>query len=88
MGSAVYFAGELYVLGGETTYDGEGAVAGDVYDRVDAYDPVAKSWRLDARMPYPRHGIYPVVHDGRIYLPGGGQTAGNAQSVVLDFLER
>ena len=37
-GRAVFYQGELYVFGGETL-NGAGAVAGNVYNRVDVYDP-------------------------------------------------
>lgn len=82
-GKAVYWGGEFFVFGGETL-DGPGAVAGNVYDRVDVFDPITRSWRLEAAMPIPRHGIAPVQFEGWIYLAGGGVNAGNSQSVHFD----
>ena len=81
MGKAVYFGGEFYVMGGETE-DGEGATPDRVYSRVDIYDPVADTWRQGAPMPTPRHGIFPLLHEGRIYVAGGGVTAGVSSSTA------
>ena len=80
-GKAVFFNGEFYVLGGETM-SGAGATADGVYDRVDIYDPVADTWRSGTAMPTARHGIFPLLHAGRVYVLGGGVAAGNSQSVV------
>ncbi|MCB0339287.1 MAG: IPT/TIG domain-containing protein, partial [Bdellovibrionales bacterium] len=71
MGKAVFFQGEFYIFGGETTPQGSGQVAGNVYDRVDVYNPTTNSWRLDAPMSFPRHGIFPLLYNDRILLPGG-----------------
>ncbi len=84
MGKAVFFRGEFYVMGGETTSSGTGQVAGNVYDRVDVYDPVAESWRLDTAMVTPRHGIYPVYCDRAIYVVGGGVVAGSSNSGAVE----
>jgi N-acetylneuraminic acid mutarotase len=85
MGKAAYVDGEFYVLGGETK-DGDGAVSGGVYARVDVYDPVMRRWRAGPEMPVARHGIFPLAIAGRIYLAGGGTRAGGSQSDVLDVL--
>ena len=85
MGKAVFHDGLFYVLGGETL-NGAGATPNRVYDRVDVYDPVRNTWRLAAPMRTPRHGIFPLLHAGRIYVAGGGARAGFAQSNVLDVL--
>jgi N-acetylneuraminic acid mutarotase len=87
MGKAVAFQGELFVFGGETL-SGAGAVAGNVYDRVDVYDPVHKSWRLETAMPNPRHGSYPVLYEGKIYLAGGAAAAGPGSSATFDVFIR
>jgi N-acetylneuraminic acid mutarotase/glucose/arabinose dehydrogenase len=87
MGKAVYWFGEFYVFGGETA-TGPGAVAGNVYNRVDVYDPEANTWRLDAPMPVPRHGVFPVLYQGRMYLPGGGTHSGFSSSTAFDALYR
>ena len=87
MGKAIYFRGEFYVFGGETL-DGPGATVDDVYARVDVYDPVANTWRLEADMPNPRHGIFPVLFQGHMILAGGGLVAANSQSLVVDYFTR
>jgi N-acetylneuraminic acid mutarotase len=84
MGSAVFFNGEFYIMGGETQ-DGPGANALGVYDRVDIYYPINNTWRLGAPMPTARHGIYPVVHGGKIIVAGGGTQAGHAASVITEI---
>jgi hypothetical protein len=71
-------------MGGETT-NGGGQTSNSVYDRVDIYDPVNNTWRLGPPMPTARHGIFPVVHGQKIYLPGGGKTAGFASSTVFEI---
>jgi N-acetylneuraminic acid mutarotase len=83
MGKAVLHAGELYVIGGETT-NGPGATADRVYNRVDIYNPVTKTWRLGNAMPTARHGIFPLLRSGKIYVAGGGVKAGNSQSTVFE----
>jgi len=87
MGKAVFFEGEFFVFGGETL-TGPGALPAKVYDRVDVYDPVENAWRLDTPLLNPRHGIFPLLYEGAIYLPGGGVQAGNSQSTVFDVFER
>ena len=84
-GQGVFSGGEFYVFGGETK-TGPGANPNNVYDRVDIYDPVANSWRAGPPIPTARHGIWPMLHAGRIYLPGGGIQAGNSQSTVFEVL--
>jgi N-acetylneuraminic acid mutarotase len=83
MGKAVYYNGEFYVLGGETL-NGSGATPANVYNRVDIYDPVANWWRLGAVMPTGRHGIFPLLADGRIYVAGGGVQSGGSSSTTLE----
>ncbi len=85
MGKAVYLNGEFYVIGGETR-DGPGATPNHVYTRVDIYDPKRNLWRSGPEMPTGRHGIFPVVVAGRIYIAGGGTRAGQSQSSVLEVL--
>ena len=89
LGKAVCFGGEFYMMGGETTETGTGAVAGNVYDRVDVYNPVTQTWRLDQSMITPRHGIFPVLYNEAIYLPGGSTASGGgSQSTIFDRLSR
>jgi N-acetylneuraminic acid mutarotase len=87
MGKALWFRDEFYVFGGETDSDPDANV-NDVYDRVDVYDPVTNTWRLENPMPWPRHGIFPVQFQGWIFLPGGGTVAGNSQSSLFDAFTR
>ena len=87
MGKAVYYRGEFYVFGGETQ-DGPGAVAGNVYDRVDVYDPVTNTWRLEKPMPNPRHGIFPVLFQSRMFFGSGGTSAGSSGSKIFDVFTR
>ncbi len=87
-GKAVFYNGEFYVMGGETL-TGAGATPAGVYDRVDVYNPVAKTWRLGVPMSVARHGIFPLLATTaqggtNIYVAGGGVAAGNSQSAVLD----
>lgn len=79
MGRAVFAGGELYVMGGETT-NGAGATSRNVYQRVDIYNPVTRTWRLGTPMPTARHGIYPVLVGNRILVAGGGVQAGFSSS--------
>ena len=88
MGKAAFFGGEFYVIGGETTSSGTGQVAGNVYNRVDVYNPVATTWRLEASLPTARHGIFPLAVDGKIFVPGGGTQAGHSQSNVMEIFAR
>jgi N-acetylneuraminic acid mutarotase len=81
----VYHGGEFYVFGGETR-SGGGATADRVYDRVDVYNPATNRWRLGPAMPTARHGIYPLLHAGRIYVAGGGTVAGFSRAAILEVL--
>jgi N-acetylneuraminic acid mutarotase len=87
MGKAVYFRGEFYVFGGETLDDPDANASG-VYDRVDVYRPSTNAWRQEAPMPFPRHGIFPVLFQGHMFLAGGGAMSGNSQSAVFDEFTR
>jgi N-acetylneuraminic acid mutarotase/glucose/arabinose dehydrogenase len=86
-GKAVYYQGEFYVFGGETL-DGPGAKPQGVYDRVDVYDPATNTWRLEAPMPTARHGIFPVLHQSRIWVAGGGTNAGHSHSEIVEVFTR
>ncbi|MFH0878989.1 MAG: malectin domain-containing carbohydrate-binding protein [Lentisphaerota bacterium] len=88
MGKAAYFNREFYVMGGETIPGPHGQVVGDVYNRVDVYHPSTKSWRLESPLPTPRHGLFPVVGNDMIYVPGGGETAGYNPSQAMDIFHR
>ncbi len=88
MGKAAFYRDEFYVIGGETTPSGTGQVAGNVYNRVDVYNPTTGLWRLDSPMPTGRHGIFPLTYDHRILVAGGGVQAGFSSSFVLEIFER
>jgi N-acetylneuraminic acid mutarotase len=83
MGKAVFFNGEFYVMGGETS-SGPGATAQRVYNRVDIYNPAANTWRAGTPMLTARHGIYPVLNGIRVYVAGGGVVAGASSSALLE----
>jgi len=87
MGKAVWYRGEFYVFGGETLDDPD-ANANGVYDRVDVYRPATNTWRTEAPMPHPRHGIFPVLFQGHIFLAGGGTHSANSQSTWFDEFTR
>jgi len=88
MGKAPFYAGEFYVMGGETTSSGTGQVAGNVYNRVDVYNPAAGTWRLETAMPTARHGICPVAINSQIMVAAGGVQAGQSQSTVFELFSR
>ena len=89
MSRAVFYEGEFYLFGGETTPDGSGQVDGDVYDRVDVFDPSKRTWRLERPMTTPRQGLGACVYDERVYLVGGGLQAGPSQkSRVVEAFRR
>ena len=68
--------GRIVVFGGE----GDGGGAGGVYEQTHAYDPVHDVWEALAPMNFPRHGLYGVTVDDRIFAPGGGPFAGASYS--------
>jgi N-acetylneuraminic acid mutarotase len=84
MGKAVYYNGDFYVMGGETS-NGSGATANKVYNRVDIYNVASNSWRLGTPMPTARHGIFPVLLGNRIYTAGGGVTSGVSSSSIVEI---
>lgn len=85
MGKAVFAHGEFYVIGGETS-TGAGATSNKVYTRVDIYSPLTNTWRRGPDLPTARHGIFPVLHAGRIYIAAGGVKAGGSSSAVFEVL--
>jgi N-acetylneuraminic acid mutarotase len=87
MGKAVFLRGEFHLFGGETLDDPD-ANDDRVYERVDVYDPRTNAWRAEAPMPHPRHGIFPVLFQGHVFLAGGGSAAGSAPSSVFDTFTR
>jgi len=83
MGKAVFYRGEMYVMGGETA-TGAGATSRNVYNRVDIYNPQTGTWRLGTPMLTARHGIYPLIVGNRITVAGGGVQAGSSSSSVTE----
>lgn len=84
MGKAVFFNGEFFIFGGETS-TGDGATAQRVYNRVDIFRPASNSWRLGTPMLTARHGIYPVLYGNRIYVAGGGTVAGASSTDLFEI---
>jgi N-acetylneuraminic acid mutarotase len=84
-GKAAWLNGEFWVVGGET-FDGTGANANGTYARVDRYDPVRNQWTAGAPLPTARHGIFPVTHEGRLFIAGGGTRAGYGASAILEII--
>ncbi len=85
MGKAVYIAGEFWVIGGETR-SGEGATADGTYARVDIYNVADRQWRRGRDMRFARHGIFPVVHDGRVIVAAGGTRSGYSSSSIVEAI--
>lgn len=77
-GRAVFAQGEFYVLGGEDDVN--------AFAEVQVYDPVDDTWRMDRPLPTARHGIHPVLFEGRIFVFGGGLAAGFGFSDVAEVL--
>jgi hypothetical protein len=50
---------------------------------VDAYDPGTDSWTTVAALPQAVQGTGAVVVDGRLFVPGGGPSAGGAEQTTL-----
>jgi len=67
-GMAAAVNGRIYLIGGQTTDDQQGATAvATVYE----LDPSAGAWVEKAAMPTARSGGVAVAHGGRIYVAGG-----------------
>ena len=88
MGKAAYFRGEFYVMGGETTAQGTGQVNGNVYNRVDVYNPISQTWRLESPLLNARHGHFPLTDGQHIYVLGGGLSAGFGQSTSAERFQQ
>ncbi len=85
MGKAAWLGGNFWIVGGETI-DGAGASPNGTYSRVDLYDPVHNRWSTGPALPTARHGIFPVAFEGRLFVAGGGVSAGYGASTVLEVL--
>jgi N-acetylneuraminic acid mutarotase len=88
MGKAAFYGNEFYVIGGETTPKGTGDVAGNVYNRVDVYNPATNTWRRETNMPTARHGISPFAADNKIWVAGGGVHSAFSNSTVFEVFSR
>ncbi|HEX6886145.1 MAG TPA: IPT/TIG domain-containing protein [Planctomycetota bacterium] len=87
MGKAVFLEGEFHLFGGETLDDPDAGPTG-VYERVDVYDPRTNTWRREAPLPNPRHGICPVPFQGWIFVAGGSPHSGYGSSRTLECFTR
>ena len=73
-GMAASVNGKIYLIGGQTTDDQQGATA---VNTVYELDPTVGAWVEKARMPTARSGGVAVAHDGKIYVAGGRVPRGN-----------
>lgn len=87
MGRAVYRGGKFFVMGGGTSTISSETPNG-AYARVDVYDPVEQTWKRDADLPTARQGIWPVLYESRIFVPGGGLVSGSSNSNVLELFNK
>jgi hypothetical protein len=83
LGKAIFWEGRLFVIGGETTF-GFGATAAGTYNRVDIYRVAFNDWAKGTPMLTARHGYAAVLHEGRIYVAGGGTIAGSSASTTFE----
>ncbi|MBM3812277.1 MAG: hypothetical protein FJW20_11670 [Acidimicrobiia bacterium] len=70
--------GRIQVVGGE----GNSGTPLGTFEQNEEYDPVSDTWRTLAPMPTPRHGLYGVTIDDRLFTPSGGPRAGGFFSSV------
>jgi N-acetylneuraminic acid mutarotase len=73
-GMAAAVNGKIYLLGGQTTDDQNGATA---VNTVYELDPAVGSWVEKATMPTARSGGVAVASGGKIYVAGGRVPRGN-----------
>jgi N-acetylneuraminic acid mutarotase len=86
-GMAAAVNGKVYLLGGQTTDDQQGATA---VNTVYELDPARGSWVEKAPMPTARSGGVAVAHAGKIYVAGGRVPRGSdfaAYDVATDRWE-
>lgn len=78
MGAAVVVNGKITIFGGETSETGNQSFTGKrTYKFVDQQQEDGK-WVVKADMKVPRHGMWPVVVDEKVYVFGGGENSGYA----------
>eukprot|EP00892_Ulva_mutabilis_P001700 jgi/Ulvmu1/11530/UM078_0019.1 len=85
MGKAVYHNGKCYVFGGEVSTDVMVSESAKIEStrtvyRVDVYDISKNSWSQAKDMPKGLHGMFPVKHNGKVYVAAGGTEAAYSQS--------
>jgi N-acetylneuraminic acid mutarotase len=61
---------EIVIIGGEG--------GGNTYNKVEAYNTQANTWRTLAPMPTARHGIQAAECNGGLYIAAGGKTQGGS----------
>jgi N-acetylneuraminic acid mutarotase len=86
-GMAASVGGKIYLLGGQTTDDQQGATA---VNTVYEFDPARGTWVGKANMPTARSGGVAVASGGKIYVAGGRVPRGNdfaAYDVATDTWE-
>jgi N-acetylneuraminic acid mutarotase len=84
-GMAASVNGKIYLLGGQTTDDQNGATA---VNTVYELDPAKGAWVEKAQMPTARSGGVAVAHGGRIYVAGGRVPRGSDFAVYDPAADR
>jgi N-acetylneuraminic acid mutarotase len=74
--AAVAYGGKIYLIGGDTWETGSNIV----YNDIQVYDPVSKSWSAKRPMPTAATSLSAVAWEGKIYL-----FAGNGFARVYDI---
>jgi uncharacterized repeat protein (TIGR01451 family) len=81
--AAAILGGKLYVIGGRyfsyLTYTAVTSAS------VSVYDPTSETWTAAADLPTPLTGMAAVAYDGKLYLFGGVDDAGQANDRVLVY---
>ena len=82
LGKAVYHNGLIYVIGGEASGGKDGKLSSPkkVFSRVDILNLATGKWTRGQDMRFGMHGHWPVKHDGKIYVAGGGVKVAGSQS--------
>jgi hypothetical protein len=65
--------GKIYVCGGEVLVQ-----PFSVRDTVEVFDPASTSFRFEAKLPGPLHGVGAVGYGGRMFVFGGASMAASA----------
>jgi Secretion system C-terminal sorting domain/Kelch motif len=60
----VVFQNEIYIIGGETTFQ---------YGTVEAFNPITNSWSTKSSLNFARHGIQAIVSGNGIHIAGGSE---------------